>query len=88
MGPLPDSMRGAADEVNALSGRSMAMHLYRAYQLVLACQEAMWEELKDRLLNRKEELKPYGWDDDEELEERTRFERLIDLYRQCVLSEL
>jgi len=44
----------------------------------------MWEELDDRIRNRKEELLPFGWSDDEELEElqnRTKFERLIERYR-------
>lgn len=72
------------EQFMALSERSLAMHLYFSYQGVLACQEAMWEELKDRLRNRKDELKPFGWEDDEELEElhnRKRFERLIERYR-------
>jgi len=63
------------------------MHLYRSYQSVLACKEAMWEELKDRLRNRREELEPYGWDHDEELGElksRKRFEKLIDRFKRCV----
>jgi len=63
------------------------MHLYRSYQSVLACQEAMWEELKDRIRNRKHELLPFGWDDDEELEElqnRKKFERLVERYRRSV----
>ncbi|TFK77381.1 S-adenosyl-L-methionine-dependent methyltransferase [Pluteus cervinus] len=72
------------ESLDELSERSLAMHLYRSYQSVLACQEAMWEELKDRIRNRKDELLPFGWDDDEELEElqsRKKFERLIDRYR-------
>ena len=72
------------DRLSSLSERSLAMHLYRSYQSVLACEEAMWEELKDRLLNRKEELLQFGWDDDEDLEElesRKKFERLVDRYR-------
>ncbi|TFK36969.1 hypothetical protein BDQ12DRAFT_686169 [Crucibulum laeve] len=72
-------------QLEALSERSLAMHLYRSYQSVLACQEAMWEELKDRIRNRKEELAAFGWDDDEELEElqnRKKFETLIDRYRK------
>ncbi|KAJ6519979.1 S-adenosyl-L-methionine-dependent methyltransferase [Mycena sanguinolenta] len=72
------------NRLNLLNERSLAMHLYRSYQVVLACQEEMWEELKDRIRNRKDELKPFGWDDDEELEElqnRTKFELLIDRYR-------
>ena len=52
---------------------------------MLACQEAMWEELKDRIRNRREELVYFGWDDDEELEEltecRKKFEKLIERYK-------
>ncbi|KAJ7161421.1 hypothetical protein C8R43DRAFT_992828 [Mycena crocata] len=72
------------NQLNQLNERSLAMHLYRSYQIVLACQEEMWEELKDRIRNRKDELKPFGWDDDEELEElqsRKKFELLVDRYR-------
>ncbi|KAJ6604807.1 S-adenosyl-L-methionine-dependent methyltransferase [Mycena vulgaris] len=72
------------NQLSLLNERSLAMHLYRSYQLVLACQEEMWEELKDRIRNRKDELKPFGWDDDEELEElqnRKKFELLVDRYR-------
>ncbi|KAF8913138.1 S-adenosyl-L-methionine-dependent methyltransferase [Gymnopilus junonius] len=88
------------EQLKNLSERSIAMHLYRNYQAVLACQEAMWEELKDRIRNRGEELLPFGWDDDEELEElqsRKKFERLLERYRSdmqirislwCSLSDL
>ena len=72
------------EQLESLSERSLAMHLYRSYQIVLACQEAMWEELKDRIRNKKDELLPFGWDDDEELEElqsRKKFERLIERYQ-------
>lgn len=47
----------------------------------------MWEELKDMLRNRKHELKPFGWDDDEELEElmnRKRFEKLVERYKSDI----
>ncbi|ESK90917.1 S-adenosyl-L-methionine-dependent methyltransferase [Moniliophthora roreri MCA 2997] len=74
----------APEQLDSLNERSLAMHLYRSYNLVLGCQEAIWEELKDRLRNRKDELKPFGWEDDEELEElqnRKKFERLIERYR-------
>lgn len=67
----------------SMSDASLAMHLYRSYQLVIACQEAMWEELKDRLRNRREELVAFGWDEDEELEDlnsRQKFEKLIERY--------
>lgn len=72
------------DRLNTLNERSLAMHLYRSFQTVLACQESMWEELVDRLRNRKHELAPFGWEDDEELEElqnRKRFEKLIERFR-------
>jgi len=75
------------ERLASLSERSLAMHLYRSYQSVLACEEAMWEELKDRIRNRKNELLPFGWDDDEELEElesRKKFERLVNRYRSLV----
>jgi hypothetical protein len=72
------------ERLASLNERSLAMHLYRSYQSVLACEEAMWEELKDRIRNRKDELLPFGWYDDEDLEElasRKKFERLVDRYR-------
>jgi len=64
------------------------MQLYRSYQSVLACQEAMWEELKDRIRNKKDELVAFGWEDDEELEElqsRKKFEKLIERYESYVV---
>ena len=72
------------EQILDLSKRSLAMHLYRNYQAVLACQEAMWEELKDRIRNKRDGLLLFGWDDDEELEElqsRKKFEKLIERYR-------
>lgn len=72
------------ERLESLNERSLAMHLYRSYQSVLACEEAMWEELKDRIRNRRHELLSFGWDDDEDLEElesRKKFERLVDRYR-------
>ncbi|KAK0246253.1 hypothetical protein EDD85DRAFT_803611 [Armillaria nabsnona] len=71
------------ERLSSLSVRSLAMHLYRAYQSVLACREALWEELNDRLRNRKDELKPFGWEDDEDWEElqtRRKFEILVERY--------
>ncbi|XP_006454102.1 hypothetical protein AGABI2DRAFT_182094 [Agaricus bisporus var. bisporus H97] len=72
------------DRLHQLNSRYLAMQLYRCCQCILGCQEAMWEELKDRLRNRKQELIPYGWDDDDELEElqnRTKFEKLVDRFK-------
>ncbi|KAF8807852.1 S-adenosyl-L-methionine-dependent methyltransferase [Phlegmacium glaucopus] len=79
------------ERLASLSERSLAMHLYRSYQSVLACEEAMWEELKDRIRNRRNELLRFGWDDDEELEEpksRTKFERLVDRYRSDMKARI
>ncbi|KAF9486316.1 hypothetical protein BDN70DRAFT_902479 [Pholiota conissans] len=81
---LPPGSLFPLARLEKLNDRSLAMQLYRAYQGVLACREAMWEELKDRIRNRKDELLPFGWEDDEELEElqsRKKFEKLIDRYR-------
>lgn len=70
-----------------MSERSLAMHLYRTVQTILAGQEAMWDELKDRLRNRREELIPFGWDEDElsELQNRLRFEKLIQRFKRYVV---
>ncbi|RXW24009.1 hypothetical protein EST38_g1831 [Candolleomyces aberdarensis] len=84
--PFPTSLF-SLDQLRDMSERSLAMHLYRSYQTVLACQEAMWEELKDRIRNRREELAPYGWEDDDELGElknRKRFEKLIERFKRYV----
>ncbi|CAK5264502.1 unnamed protein product [Mycena citricolor] len=78
-------------QLDLLNERSLAMHLYRSHQIVLACQEEMWEELKDRIWNRKDELKPFGWDDDEELEElqsRKKFELLVTRYRHDMQTRI
>ncbi|TFK56638.1 hypothetical protein OE88DRAFT_1650028 [Heliocybe sulcata] len=75
-----------------LDDPTLTLHLYRAYQGVLGCQESMWEELKDRIRNRKESLKAFGWEDDEELEglkqSRQKFERLIERYRSDMHARL
>lgn len=88
------------DEIDKLSERSLAMQLYWSYQSVLACQEAMYEELLDRTRNRTGQLAECGWDTDQELSElesRTKFEILVDRYKRdmqarislwCSLAEL
>lgn len=42
----------------------LAFQLHRMYNLVLECQESMWEVLTDRIRNRESELKTLGWEDD------------------------
>lgn len=79
------------ERFSSLSERSLAMHLYRSYQLVLACREALWEELNDRLRNRKDELKPFGWEDDEDWEElqtRRKFEILVERYESDMQARI
>lgn len=74
-----------SEKLHQLSNRYLAMQLYLSCQIVLGCQEAMWEELKDRIRNRRHELSPYGWDDDDELEElqnRTKFEKLVERFKR------
>lgn len=64
------------------SSFSLALQLHRMYNLVLACQESMWEVLNDRIRNREQELKDLGWDDDdlEADHARQRFEKLLERY--------
>jgi hypothetical protein len=85
--PVGNSSGGllSINKLDSLNERFLAMQLYHSYQSVLSCQEAMWEVLKDRIRNRREELLTYGWDDDEEIAElqsRKKFEKLVDRYRK------
>lgn len=61
---------------------SLAFQLHRMFNLVLACQESMWEVLNDRIRNRESELKELGWDDEEiEAEHaRQKFDKLLERY--------
>ena len=80
-----NNVAGVSDaQLAKLSERALAMNLYRSFQTVIACQEAMWEELKFRIRNDAESLIEMGWNDDEELEEmhsREKFEKYIERYR-------
>jgi hypothetical protein len=49
------------DYPTPLIERSMDMHLHRAFQSVLACREAMWDELQSRLHNHLRVLWRLGW---------------------------
>ncbi|THH06400.1 hypothetical protein EW145_g4116 [Phellinidium pouzarii] len=89
--PSDDTTTGDASELGLLpiaslseaTCFSLAFQLHRMYNLVLACQESMWEVLNDRIRNRESELKRLGWDDDDlEAEHaRQRFEKLLERYR-------
>ncbi|KAJ7597490.1 hypothetical protein C8J56DRAFT_920209 [Mycena floridula] len=89
----------APEKLASLSERSSAMHLYRSFLRVLQCEEAMWESLKDIIRNKRTDLEVFGWSDEEleELQNRKRFERLVERYTRdmttraalwCSLSEL
>lgn len=75
----------SADRLTALSERTLAMHLYRSFQTVLACQEAMYEQLKYQMRQNPAELAALGWEGDAELEgleTRQRFEKLINRFKR------
>lgn len=64
-----------------------SMQLYMSYLDVLACREALWEELNDRLLRSPHSLMALGWnadDDLDELQDRKKFDKLFDRYRLYV----
>ena len=68
--------------LSCATNHGLALHLYRAFQNVLACQESMWEELKDWSRNRKDQLKELGWEDEDlEVQSRRRFEQLVERYQ-------
>lgn len=71
-----------------LSPETLMAHLHRMVIGVLACKESMWEILKDKLRRREKyekELRELGWEDEEgavELQERKKFEKMLDQYRE------
>ena len=68
--------------LNETTSFTLAFQLHRMFNLVLACQESMWEVLNDRIRNRESELKELGWDDEDiEAEHaRQRFDKLLERY--------
>ncbi|KAH8835498.1 hypothetical protein DL96DRAFT_1702477 [Flagelloscypha sp. PMI_526] len=89
-----DLCRTASDQfldTNVLDGihpRALCMHLYYTYTSILACSEAMWEELKNRLINRPRQLtEQFGWlIEDEENDgtyrrSRRKFDSLLNRFR-------
>lgn len=73
------------ERLESLSERSLAMHLFRSYQTVLSCREALWGVLSSRINNNSKELEKYGWvmstDQDQNMES---FERLLTRYERYV----
>ena len=70
-----------------VGGETLMAHLHRMAMGVLACKESMWEVLKDRLRHKQyeQELRELGWEDEEgveELQERKKFEKMLERYRE------
>lgn len=82
------SLMADIDKVGSyLSTETLMAHLHRTVMGVLACKESMWEVLKDRLRHKKyeKELRELGWEDDEgaeEPQERKKFEKMLEQYRE------
>ncbi|KAF9654185.1 hypothetical protein BDM02DRAFT_3125103 [Thelephora ganbajun] len=82
------SLASDIDEVGRyISGETLMTHLHRMVVGVTACKESMWEELKDRLRHKQyeKELRELGWEDEEgaeELQERKRFEKMLERYKE------
>jgi hypothetical protein len=71
-------------EERSMPGSTAAMQLHLAFQNVLACREAMWDELRDALCNRPNELAELGWHIRGELNdrlERQKFDLLLQRFR-------
>lgn len=72
-------------KMNAMNERSLSMQLFHSFQVVMATQESMWDELKDWLRNKPDMLRDLGWDSDGDKEEpkiRRKFEALLDRYQE------
>jgi hypothetical protein len=72
---------------SSLSPETLMAHLHRMVMGVLACKESMWEVLRDKLRHKKyeKELRELGWEDDEgaeEPQERKKFEKMLEQYRE------
>lgn len=90
---LGDAAEMALVPISALAnttGPALALHLHRTCNSVLACQESMWEELKDYVRNHGEQLMDLGWDEKEltGYRLRQRFEKLIERYSGYVSLRL
>ncbi|KAI0361391.1 hypothetical protein OH77DRAFT_1516362 [Trametes cingulata] len=71
------------DSLQSQGEHAQFMHLYRAVTFVLSTKEAMWEELLARVEARDEELKRFGWREEDYSEQasRARFELAVDQYQ-------
>jgi len=84
---LTSSMADIDKVGTCVSGETLMTHLHRTVMGVVACKESMWEVLKDKLRHRQDEkeLRDLGWEGDEgaeELQERKKFEKLLEQYKE------
>lgn len=70
------------ETLGKLGERTRAMNLYRSFMVVVACREAMWEELKMLQRSRRKALIDLGWENRllEDREARARFEELFEQF--------
>jgi hypothetical protein len=73
-----------------LEDPNLSMHMYRAFQNVLAAREEMWRCLKKAIVSESELLDSLGWDsapaaEEEEDALRERFDQRVDKFTQCVV---
>jgi hypothetical protein len=80
-GPTTLTLFPPLDQAN-LDEHSLFMQLQRALGQVIACKEAMWEELSIKIERDKASLRPYGWDDGDfnTVTSRQKFEALFAQY--------
>ena len=73
----PDALKKAN-----LDEHSLFMQLHRALGQVVACKEAMWDELLVKIERDQESLRMYGWDDGDfsAATSRQKFEALFAQY--------
>ena len=68
-----------------MDAHTLFFQLRRAVGLVLAAQEAMWEELREMLEQDAHALRGYGWEPAEfDLESgRHKFDAMLEQYKKC-----
>ena len=71
------------EKMAALPSENLYMHLYQALHMVLALKEAMWDELKRRVVAKDPALGLHGWQKNDYglATSREKFDALLDRYR-------
>ncbi len=65
---VPEEAYSMVKMDNLLSNdhHSLYVHLYHMVQLVRACKERMWEQLKEMAFRKDESLRKFGWEKEED----------------------